>query len=116
MVLSRGARGLQTLLRFLSSGDRGRVDLPGSLGSDVHGEFFLHKNVLLLRENGFVLSPASPGAGSDLQPPFKLAAALGLTFPFSATAVLSSVSHLYHPFPSPLPVLGHFFLLLLRME
>lgn len=36
-----------------------------SFGSDVHGEFFLHKNVLLLWEKGFVQSPASLGAGSD---------------------------------------------------
>lgn len=34
-------------------------------GSDVHGEFFLHNNVLLLWEKGFVQSLASPGAGSD---------------------------------------------------
>ena len=89
----RGEGGLQVFLLFWSSGNRGWVGIARvSFRSDVHCEFFLHKNVLLLRQKGFVQSLAFPGAALAHQSAFKLEAAPWFTLPFSATAVLS-------PFP-----------------
>ena len=64
----RGKGGLQEFLLFWTSGDRGWVGIVrASYRSAVHNEFFLHKNVLLLREKGFIQSLAF--SGSSLAPP-----------------------------------------------
>lgn len=60
-----------------------------SYRSAIHNEFFLHKNVLLLREKGFIQSLAFPGSSLAPQSPYELKADLWFTFPFSATVILS---------------------------
>lgn len=67
-----------------------REDWPELLGSDVHGVFFSWiKNVLLLREKGFVQSP-------ELAPnpdPFQLEAAPCVLHFLSQPIFLLSLSH-----------------------
>lgn len=93
---------------FQSSGER-------KCGREVPGElFFLHKNVLLLREGGCAWNLVSPGPGSDLKTPFKLEAALCLTF----SVFLVFLSRFYYPeasFSSVSPP-PYFLLLVLRMQ
>lgn len=80
-------------LLFQSSGEAGWVGIVR-----CYGELFLHKNVLLLREKGFVPSLTAPAAGCDLKIRFKWEALLCFYLFF----LRHSFSCLPFPFLSPI--------------
>ena len=53
--MARGSPSIPELRRERAGGN-----CQGFFRVDVHGEFFVHKNVPLLRQTGFVQSLASP--------------------------------------------------------